>query len=135
MTESTQARILIVDDNCDAAITLAQLLTTTGFRTATAFDGASALSVAAWFRPTACVLDINMPGMDGYVLARRLRELLTDAPLLLVAVTAHSDIQHLDRATDAGFDLHFTKPADPAEIVRELRRHARGAELGMAVGV
>jgi CheY-like chemotaxis protein len=117
------ARVLVVDDNQDAAATLAILLSIAGFETEIAFDGPSALEAAERFRPTACVVDINMPGMDGYTLARRLLALLADAPPVLATVTAYGDYDHLERATEAGFDLHFTKPASPAEIADELSRY------------
>jgi two-component system OmpR family response regulator len=61
-----------------------------------------------------------MPGMNGYDLARRLREMTPDHPPVLATVTAYSDGRHLDRAADAGFDLHFTKPADPVEVIDQL---------------
>jgi two-component system, OmpR family, response regulator len=86
------------------------------------FDGPSALDVAGRFRPDACVLDINMPGMHGYELARRLRNPLPDRLPILATVTANGDdYEHLDRATEAGFDLHFTKPANPVEVADQLR--------------
>ena len=64
-----------------------------------------------------------MPGMNGYELARRLRALSPGHPPLLATVTAYHDGKHLDRAVDAGFDLHFTKPADPEDIVEQLENH------------
>jgi CheY-like chemotaxis protein len=66
------------------------------------------------------VLDINMPGMDGYELARRLRASALDHPPVLATVTAFGDNAHLDRAVEAGFDLHFTKPADAYEVADQL---------------
>jgi two-component system, OmpR family, response regulator len=119
-TTDQQRRVLIVDDNQDAAISLAMVLGAVGFDVATAFDGQGALKAAEQFKPDACVLDINMPGMDGYELARRLRENATGAAPVLAAVTAYSGDVHLDRAVDAGFDLHFTKPADPTEVAEQL---------------
>jgi two-component system OmpR family response regulator len=113
-------RVLIVDDNQDAAISLAMVLGAAGFDVETSFDGQGALKAAERFKPDACVLDINMPGMNGYELARRLRENTPGAPPLLATVTAYSDHSHLDRAVDAGFDLHFTKPADPSEVAEQL---------------
>src|SRR5688572_30739932 len=113
-------RVLVVDDNRDAATSLALLLGAAGYAVETTFDGKSALEVAERFAPDACVLDINMPGMDGYELARRLREMAPEHPPVLATVTAYSDTGHLDRAAEAGFDLHFTKPADPAEVVEQL---------------
>jgi two-component system OmpR family response regulator len=113
-------RVLVVDDNEDAANTLGILLESAGYRVQTCFDGPSALAAADRFAPDACVLDINMPGMDGYELARRLRERAKDHPPVFATVTAYEDYSHLTRAADAGFDLHFTKPADPGEVLDQL---------------
>ncbi len=113
-------RVLVVDDNRDAATTLAFILEAAGYKVHTAFDGEAALAVAERFNPDACILDIQMPGVNGYDLARRLCARVPDNPPLLAAVTAYSDGAHLDRAADAGFDLHFTKPADPADFVQQL---------------
>ncbi|OWK41578.1 response regulator [Fimbriiglobus ruber] len=120
-------RILVVDDNEDAATTLSFLLQAAGYDVRTCFDGKAALDVASGFSPDACVLDISMPGMDGYELARRLREQATERPqsLVLATVTAYGDHAHLERATDAGFDLHFTKPADPSEVADQLGEYVR----------
>ncbi len=113
-------RVLVVDDNKDAAISLAMVLGAVGFDVETSFDGQSALKAAERFKPDACILDINMPGMDGYELARRLRNIRGGPPPVLATVTAYSDDFHLDRAVDAGFDLHFTKPADPSAVAEQL---------------
>lgn len=116
MTESL--RVLVVDDNQDAATGLALLLGAAGYCVETSFDGESALKKAEHFNPDACVLDIDMPGMNGYDLARKIREQSPAA--ILATVTGLSDVRHLDRAADAGFDLHFTKPADPVEVIDQL---------------
>jgi CheY-like chemotaxis protein len=123
MSETTcdLPRVLVVDDNEDAATSLAMLLGAAGYEVETSFDGKTALQAAERFEPDACVLDINMPGMDGYELARRLRVMAPHHPPVLATMTAYSDDAHLDRAVDAGFDLHFTKPADPREVVEQLR--------------
>ena len=113
-------RVLVVDDNQDAANSMAFLLKAAGYDVETAFDGATALEVAIRFDPDACVLDINMPGMNGYELARRLRGMPRTRPPIIAALTAYSDVRHLDRAVDAGFDLHFTKPADPDDLAAQL---------------
>lgn len=113
-------RVLVVDDNEDAAATLGFLLKSAGYQVETCFDGPSALAAADRFEPDACVLDINMPGMDGYELARRLREKDPQHPPVLATVTAYEDYGHLTKAADAGFDLHFTKPADPGEVLDQL---------------
>jgi CheY-like chemotaxis protein len=118
-------RVLVVDDNEDAATSLGFLLTAAGYQVETRFDGPSALAAAEMFAPDVCVLDIDMPGMDGYELARRLRATAPDHPPLLATVTAYGDAGHLERAADAGFDLHFTKPADPHEVAEQLAENVR----------
>jgi CheY-like chemotaxis protein len=113
-------RVLVVDDNEDAATTLGLLLEAAGYDVETCFNGKAALRAAGRFAPDACVLDINMPGMDGYELARRLRAKDPEHPPVLATVTAYEDYAHLTKASDAGFDLHFTKPADPAEVLDQI---------------
>jgi two-component system, OmpR family, response regulator len=129
-------RILVVDDNKDAATTLGILLANSGYHVETCFDGCSALATAERFDPDACVLDINMPGMDGYELARRLRAKRPDRPPVFATVTAYEDYKHLETAADVGFDLHFTKPADPGDVAEQLademrKRDAARADRGL----
>lgn len=118
---TTKRRVLVVDDNQDAATTMSELLAAAGFDVRTCFDGPTALATADGFRPDACVLDINMPGMTGYDLAQQLRERFPDRPPLFATMTAYGDHAHLERAVDAGFDLQFTKPAAPDEVIEQLR--------------
>lgn len=117
---SERRRVLVVDDNVDSATTLAHVLAAAGYQVETCNDGITALDAAARFNPDACVLDICMPGMNGYELARRLRELCPDRRPVLATLTALADYDHLDQAAGAGFDLHFSKPADPAELIDQL---------------
>lgn len=116
---STATRVMVVDDNREAATSLGLLLGAAGFRVRTCFGGAEALAAAEEFRPDACVLDIEMPGLDGYEVARRLRG-RAGGPPVLATVTGRGDDAHLDRAVHAGFDLHFTKPADPWDVAEQL---------------
>lgn len=118
--QEKNVRVLVVDDNLEAASALASLLSAAGYQVKTSGDGLSALAVAQQFAPDACVLDINMPGMDGYELARRLRAMAPEHPPVLATLTGNSDYEHLDRAAAVGFDLHFTKPADPFDMVEQL---------------
>ncbi|HET6574012.1 MAG TPA: response regulator [Fimbriiglobus sp.] len=118
MPTVTTGRVLCVDDNRDAASSLAFLLSVVGYDTRACFDGPSALAEAAAFRPEVCLLDISMPGMDGYELAHRLRALLGRPRL--VAVTAVTGAEFERRAAEAGFDRWFTKPADPRELIAAL---------------
>jgi two-component system, OmpR family, response regulator len=120
-------RVLVVDDNKDAAQTLGEILVLAGFDVETCCGGQDALAVAARFGPDACVLDIGMPGMDGYELARKLRENCPGHPPILATVTGYDGYNHLSKAADAGFELHFTKPADPAEVVEQLSDAVRRA--------
>jgi CheY-like chemotaxis protein len=113
--------VLVVDDNRDAARTMSELLSIAGFEVQTCFDGPSALAVAETFRPEACLLDIAMPGMDGYELACRLRARCADHVPLFATMTAYGSYSHLEKAADSGFDLQFTKPADPREVIEQLR--------------
>jgi CheY-like chemotaxis protein len=119
-TAKRPARVLVVDDNQDAATSLAYLLSAAGYEVRACFGGLEALEEAVRFGPDACLLDIGMPGMDGYELARRLQAALAFKRPVLATVTAFGDDTHLDRAADAGFDLHFQKPADPAELAEQL---------------
>jgi DNA-binding response OmpR family regulator len=106
-------RVLCVDDDPDAADTLAALLEIAGFVPRTCYDAALALALAKEFRPDACLLDLTMPGLNGWDLARQLREWAGPRPIPLVAVTG-LDGDDARRATaDAGFDLFLTKPVDP----------------------
>lgn len=117
-------RVLCVDDNRDVAESLVMLLRLVGFDARGCYDGAAALAEAAVFCPHAGVLDINMPGMDGYELARRLRQLMGPT-LYLMAVTAVGDPDADRRAVEAGFNLRLTKPADPGQLLAVLSRFQR----------
>jgi len=121
MAWEARVRVLCVDDNRDVAESLVMLLSLVGFDARACFDGPTALAEAAAFRPNAGVLDINMPGMNGYELARRLREMLGPR-LFLMAVTAIGDPDAEQRAAEAGFDLRLTKPADPSHLLSVLTR-------------
>jgi CheY-like chemotaxis protein len=110
-------RVLVVDDNRDAADSTAQLLTMAGFDARSCYDGASALAVADDFRPGVCFLDLNMPGMSGEELAVHLRERAGGRSLVLAAVTAMSSAEFRERTAAAGFDLHLVKPVDPFQLV------------------
>lgn len=116
-------RVLCVDDNRDAAETLALLLELLGFDTRACFDGPAALALAGDFRPDVCLLDINMPVMDGHELAGRLREAAAGRPLLLVATTARSPDADRGRT---GFHLHLVKPVDITALLTGLSDFARG---------
>ncbi len=112
-------RVLVVDDNTDAAESLALLLRLQGQEVQVAFDGSNALATAATFRPQIIFLDIGMPGMDGYEVARRLRREPNMEKVTLVALTGWGQEEDRRRSQDAGFDLHIVKPVEP-EALQEL---------------
>ena len=114
-------RVLVVDDNQDAAVSLASLLRMAGYKVELAFDGKKAIDIARRFEPDICILDINMPCMNGYELAQHIRELSLRHPPVLATMTAYDDCDHLDRAVHAGFDLHFTKSANPWDMMEQLQ--------------
>jgi signal transduction histidine kinase len=109
-------RVLIADDNVDAAESLAILLRLSGHRVAVAHDGLAALRLAARERPAVVVLDIGMPGMNGYEVARSLRREDWGRTLKLIAVTGWGQDEDKRRALDAGFDMHLTKPFEPEHL-------------------
>ncbi|NLC58334.1 MAG: response regulator [Armatimonadetes bacterium] len=112
-------RILVVDDNTDAAEMLAALLELDGHEILTANSGPAALALAESFAPEVALLDIGMPGMDGYTVARHLRRKLESA--LLVAVTGYGQEEDRQRSRAAGFDYHLTKPVSLDAVRRILQ--------------
>jgi signal transduction histidine kinase len=112
--------ILIVDDNADAADTLSLFLGTVGHQLRVAYDGQSALELAAAAAPHVLLLDIGLPDIDGYELARRLRAMPQTAHATLIALTGYGQPEDRERAIGAGFDHHLTKPVDAAALVRLL---------------
>ncbi len=103
-------RILVVDDNADAVKMLEFLLTGDGYEVRTALDGETGIETAGEFKPDVCVLDIGMPKMDGYELARILRKMMPD--VLLIALTGWGQPEDRIRTGEAGFDHHLVKPID-----------------------
>jgi PAS domain S-box-containing protein len=106
-------RVLVIDDNMDAADTLAALVVALGGEAATAYAGRDGLRRAVDFRPDVVLLDIGMPGMDGYETCRLLRAEPAARAAYVVAVTGFGQTHDRDRALADGFDAHLTKPADP----------------------
>ena len=123
-------RVLIADDNQDAAETLALLLRLVRHEVHVACDGPAALELAERFRPDVALLDIGMPGLTGWEVAERIRGEPWGREMLLIAVTGWGQQSDKDRAQMAGFDLHLTKPVDPAEIEQLMvpRETSRGGD-------
>jgi PAS domain S-box-containing protein len=118
----THARILIADDNGDAASSLATLLSLDGHEVRVANDGDQALAEAARFRPQVALLDIGMPRKNGYEVASTMRATPWGRSMLLVAVTGWGQTEDKRRAKEAGFDRHFTKPLDLDALTAFLSR-------------
>ena len=114
----TRRRVMVVDDNRDAAESLGMLLEMENCTVSVAFDGPQALEALPAFHPDIVLLDIGMPGMDGYELARRMRTTPGGTELVLVALTGWGQADDKKRAMDAGFDEHLTKPVDPDLLAR-----------------
>ncbi|MBI5270321.1 MAG: response regulator [Burkholderiales bacterium] len=108
--------VLVIDDNADAADSLSELLRQRGHEVQTAYGGMQGLDRAAAFRPQLVLLDIGMPGMDGYEVAQRLRALPGGDAFTIVAVTGWGQQADRQRTAAAGIDFHFTKPVDEAEL-------------------
>jgi signal transduction histidine kinase len=127
-------RVLVVDDNVDAAESTATYLRLEGHEVKTVNDGTGALDSVRAFAPHVVVLDIGLPGLDGYAVARRLRADGDTSHTLLIALTGYGQKEDRDRAKAAGFDYHFTKPADPQQIqlAIEQGRDASGNAAGLA---
>ena len=121
-----KTRVLVVDDNPDIVWSSSVLCRLSGFDVETAFNGQAALEVARVFRPEIALLDIGLPGMDGFELARRLREQYGSA-LLLIAITGYGQDENRRRSEAAGFDYHFTKPVDFMALTSSLPRLADSA--------
>ncbi|HSK76004.1 MAG TPA: ATP-binding protein [Thermoanaerobaculia bacterium] len=109
-------RVLVVDDNLDSAETIALMAQLWGHDVRTAHDGQAALTTAADYRPEVVLLDIGLPGMDGFEVAKRLREQEWMAGVMLVAMTGYGQEEDRRRSREAGFDHHMVKPIDPGAL-------------------
>ena len=109
-------RVLVVEDNADAADIMAELIKRRGHEVQIAHDGETGLSAARAFRPQVILLDIGLPDTDGYAVAQRLREEHLTGELL-IALTGYGEAEDRERAKKAGFDRHLTKPVDPDALL------------------
>ena len=125
---STPLRILVADDNVDSATSWSLLMEDCGHRVVTVHDGLAAVEAAAKFRPQVALLDVGMPHLDGYEVARRIRASPWGTDMLLIAITGWGQARDRDLARAAGFDEHFTKPLDPDQLTQTLRDAGRGLE-------
>ncbi len=113
-------RVLVVDDDRDLATGTEMILRAMGHDVRVAHDGAEALEIAAAFQPEAALVDLGMPNMNGYLLARKLREWRWTRGAVLIAVTGWGGDRERERAKEAGFDHHLLKPAQPERIAELL---------------
>jgi CheY-like chemotaxis protein len=113
-------RILIIEDNVDAARTLAKLLMRYGHEVTTAYQGPAGLESARTLRPEVVLCDLGLPEMDGYEIARALRSDPATQSIRLIAVSGYGQEDDRRHSEEAGFDLHLTKPVDPTELQRLL---------------
>ena len=116
--EPAKLRILVADDNPDSAASLSLLLSILGYETRATHDGMEAFEAATEFRPDVALLDIGMPRLNGFDLARRLRGEPWGRSIVLIAVTGWGQADDRARATAAGFDHHCTKPVEPQQLDR-----------------
>jgi two-component system OmpR family response regulator len=115
--DETALRVLCVDDDRDAADSLAVLLELAGFNAHVCYDGQSALAACETYHPEACILDLTMPGMSGLELSRRIRDWAgRREPPVIVALTGWTGDEARRRTAEAGFDLYLTKPVDPDQL-------------------
>jgi CheY-like chemotaxis protein len=128
--QSGRFRVLIVDDNRDAADSLSVLLSMDGHDVRTVYGGRAAVSAAETFRPDVALLDIGMPEVDGYAAARAIRALRGSVDTHLVAITGWGQQEDKRRALEPGFATHLTKPVDPKRLRSFLRSVARSARAG-----
>lgn len=124
LTEPAQARILVVDDNTDAASILAENFQLLGYRTMTCHNATSALEAVIQFDPDIAILDIGLPDMDGYALARNIQVMKPHATL--IALTGWGQEKDKQKAREAGFHLHRTKPVNPVELLATIVAMQRG---------
>ena len=123
--EAVRRRILVVEDSPDGADTLAKLLCVNGHEVRTAADGPTALEAVGAFQPDVILLDIGLPGMNGYEVAKQLRKLPGMNSALLIALTGYGQERDRTWSRQAGFDQHLTKPVDHSTLLRLLRSPKR----------
>jgi CheY-like chemotaxis protein len=122
-------RVLVVDDNCDAAESVAMFLGMVGHEVKTVNDGKEALACAPVYAPQVVVLDIGLPAIDGFEVARRLRLLPETSRALLVAMTGYGSKADQQRAQEVGFDHYFVKPTDPSTLADTIARWREAGEM------
>ena len=118
--QQKRRRLMVIDDNTDAAESMSMLFELWGHEVVCVFDGRTALDTAVKFRPDAVFLDIGLPGMDGYEIAERLREIPQASRIVLVAITGYGQDEDRRRSREAGIDHHLVKPVAPETLQKLL---------------
>jgi signal transduction histidine kinase/ActR/RegA family two-component response regulator len=131
VSNGARCKVLVVDDNRDSADALALVLEADGYQVMVGYSGQQALDIARQARPDAVILDIGMPDITGFEVARRIRQEPWGRDVLLVAMTGWGQAKDKERAKAAGFDRHFTKPLDPGELQRLLAGFVEEHGLGL----
>jgi CheY-like chemotaxis protein len=119
-------RILIIEDNEDAAQTLQELLELSGYEVEVAYTGREGFAAARQLRPDLVICDIGLPGMDGYAVARALREDPGTASIVLVAVSGYGRQEDQEQGAEAGFDVYLVKPVDPKYLLEVIAEGLEG---------
>jgi CheY-like chemotaxis protein len=119
-----KGRVLLVDDNRDAAVSLATVLKASGYEVRVAYDGEEGIATAERFRPQIVLLDISLPKLNGYAVARRLRAQPGGKEMVLIATTGWGQDDDRRRSFEAGFDHHMVKPIDPSALQNLLTESA-----------
>jgi DNA-binding response OmpR family regulator len=120
-TKVVSRRVLVVEDNLDAVHSLVTLLRQDGHQVDFAINGYAALEVAKRFRPEVVLLDLGLPGLDGFDVCSRLKSEPGHEGMRIIAVTAYAQDEHRVRARAAGCDLHIVKPYDPRKLLAVVR--------------
>jgi CheY-like chemotaxis protein len=131
-TPKAPSRILVVDDLAASAETLMTLLEMEGYDVRVANEGMEALRIAEDFRPDVVLLDIGLPGMNGFEVANKLRQQPESRNALLIALTGYGEAESRSRSAQAGFDFHMVKPAD-VNVLLSLLANPQQARQGGAV--
>ena len=125
MEKAAPKRVFVVDDNRDAADTLGMYLSLEGYDVRVAYDGDEAIEEAHQFQPEVALLDIGLPGKDGYEIARAMRS-ERDDDVMLIAVTGYTSEDDVAKARAAGFDHHFSKPPNLPALLQKIEKRFAG---------
>jgi len=115
-------RVLVVEDNVQAALSLSALLRMEGYEVEVAYDGPTGLHRGRWWRPDVVLLDLGLPGIDGWQVADLLKATQTEKKPLVVAITGYGSEADRDRSDQSGIDLHLVKPTEPEKLHALLHR-------------